>query len=77
MHYATRYPINPAARYFAHWCDVLFPIGTGRRKRLLAMLDNRVTWREVQHWFAGKRPLPQWALACLERTLARAKEKGR
>ncbi len=77
MRYATPQPSEPVLPYFASWCDLLFPPGYDRRKRTLAMLGNRVGWSAVRNWRAGRRRVPAWAIAELERTLAKAKEKAR
>jgi hypothetical protein len=34
---------------------------SGRRRALRELFNNRVTWRGVQHWMAGRRKPPQWA----------------
>lgn len=61
---------------------------SGRRRTILAVLDNRVTWGAVKHWRKGRRRAPQWALqavlstieakaAPLDHVLNMAKQKAR
>jgi hypothetical protein len=33
----------------------------GRRHTILTILGRQITWQAVQHWCAGRRPLPIWA----------------
>ncbi len=35
---------------------------SGRRKDVLAILDNRVAWDTVRGWRSGKRSAPYWAI---------------
>lgn len=55
----------------AHTFDMLCRAVSGRRRTILAVLDNRVSWQAVQHWRKGRARAPQWAvvamLAALER----------
>lgn len=33
-----------------------------RRRDILSVLRNRVSWQATQHWRKGRRRVPQWAL---------------
>lgn len=45
----------------------LVPLGT--RAEILALFDNRAHWKTIDHWLAGRRGPPQWAIDRLrERT---------
>jgi hypothetical protein len=33
----------------------------GRRHGMLELLGRKVTWQAVQHWCAGRHPMPAWA----------------
>lgn len=48
----------------------LLPTGFGRRQKILAWLDHRVTWPAVCHWVKGRREMPAWARDAIERQLA-------
>ena len=39
--------------------------GSGRRRAMLELFNNRVTWQAVQHWLAGRCAMPDWAIDSL------------
>lgn len=44
-------------------------VPSGSRTALRAIFDNRVTFHAIHHWRHGRRALPIWARAAIERAL--------
>lgn len=63
-----RFPIPPG---FKELVAQLEPIAPGRRRRILALLDNRVGWSAVRHWLEGRNKPPRWVRQCLAAELSR------
>lgn len=55
----------------AHTFDMLCRAVSGRRRTILSVLDNRVSWQAVQHWRKGRARAPQWALVAMLAALER------
>lgn len=43
--------------------------GLGRRKALLELFDNRISWRGIQHWLSGRAAIPHWAAEMVDAKL--------
>ena len=45
-------------------------VPSGRRRDILALFGNRVTWGAIAHWRKGRVKPPQWAVDCLRAYVA-------
>ena len=43
----------------------------GRRRAMLAALDNRASYFQIRDWRQGHRPAPQWAYELVENKIAK------
>jgi hypothetical protein len=43
---------------------------SGSRREIRALFGNRASWAAIQHWKAGRRDPPQWAIDCLRERVA-------
>jgi hypothetical protein len=71
-------------RQFRTAINMLEPVKDGRRNRILAILEHRVSWNTFHHWLAGRWGPPDWAWDLVNEELRRrayglleaTKEKG-
>lgn len=48
---------------------IAFLVPSGKRKEVLAVFHNRVSWSGYRHWRAGRRPVPEWAMLAVQERL--------